>query len=326
MNALETQPTTVAISSSDHQIAMNFAKQQANTQRGQQIYLNALAVQAVHHYLEWFGITSNPPQSDSWQLIDQWVTQVADLAIPGIGKLECCPVLPSQTMVMLPSDRDERLGYVAVEFSDQLDSVNLRGFLPANNNLQADTILLSEFQPLENIFECLAPSESPVRAAAMVIQGGNLSRWLQNLIEPGWQTLEELLNQTGLEVAYARSAAMPTLVPTEDVELTVSRFRTIDFGVRINHQPLILMISVTPLETSERQILVRVIAGGNQNYLPEGLELKILNEAAMPIDNLAVTAQEDYELIQLTFTGDINETFSLQLDLDDETFQIPFVI
>jgi hypothetical protein len=331
MNALETHPTIVVLSPADHQMAMTFAKQQPNAQHGQQIYLNILAVQAVHHYLAWFGIISDPLQSDSWQLIDQWIDKVADLAIPGIGKLECCPVLPSQTMVMLPSDTfDERLGYVAVEFGEQLESVNLRGFLPSSTNTQSMTIPLSEFQPLENLFACLAPLESTMRVPAMMAQGAaaisNLSHWLQDLVEPGWQTLEELLGQGSLEVAAARSIAMPILASTEDAELTVSRFRTIDFGVRINHQPLILMINVTPLEANERQILVRVMTGGNQTYLPEGLELKILNEAAMPIENLEVIAQEAYELIQLTFTGDVNETFNLQLNLDSETFQLPFVI
>jgi hypothetical protein len=332
MNALETQPIKVALSPADHQKAMAFAKQQPNPQHGQQIYLNVLAMQAVHHYLEWFGIASDPTQGDSAQVIEQWTSKIADLVIPEIGKLECCPVLPHQTAVLLPSDiLDERIGYIAVQFSEQLENVDLRGFLPFSANMASLEIPLSEFQPMETVFDRLVPVASTSSVAAAMTQGAtavsNLSRWLQNFVEPGWQTLEELLSQGTVELAYGRSLTMPPAVTaTEDTGLTISRFRTVDFGLRINHQPLILMINVTPIAATERQILVRVMPGGPQTYLPEGLNLKVLNEVEVPIENLEVVAQADYDLIQLTFTGDMNETFNLQLNLDTETFQLPFVI
>jgi hypothetical protein len=332
MNALETQPIKVALSPADHQKAMTFAKQQPNPQHGQQIYLNVLAMQAVRHYLEWFGIASDPTQGDSAQVIEQWTSKIADLVIPEIGKLECCPVLPSQTAVLLPSNMlDERIGYIAVQFSEQLENVDLKGFLPFSANMASLGIPLSEFQPMETVFDHLVPAASTSSVAAAMTQGAtavsNLSRWLQNLVEPGWQTLEELLSQGTVELAYGRSLTMPpAITATEDAGLTISRFRTVDFGLRINHQPLILMINVTPIAATEREILVRVMPGGPQTYLPEGLNLKVLNDVEVPIDNLEVVAQSDYELIQLTFTGDMDETFNLQLNLDTETFQLPFVI
>jgi hypothetical protein len=332
MNALENQPTTVALSPADHQKAMAFAKQQPNPQHGQQIYLNVLAMQAVHHYLEWFGIASDSMQGDSAQVIEQWTAKIADLVIPEIGKLECCPVLPGDASVLLPSDiLDERIGYIAVQFSEQLETVDLKGFLPFSPNLESLEIPLSDFQSMETVFEHLAPAASTSSVAAAMTQGAaavsNLSRWLQNLVEPGWQTLEELLSQGTVELAYGRSLSMPPAVTTtKDTGLTISRFRTVDFGLRINYQPLILMINVTQIAATERQILVRVMPGGLQAYLPEGLNLKVLNEIEVPIENLEVVAQADYDLIQLTFTGGTNETFNLQLNLEAETFQLPFVI
>jgi hypothetical protein len=332
MNALENQPTTVALSPADHQKAMAFAKQQPNPQHGQQIYLNILAIQAVHHYLEWFDIASDLTQGDSSQVIEQWRTKIADLVIPEIGKLECCPVMPSQTAVLLPSDvLDERIGYIAVQFSEQLENVDLKGFLPFSANMASLEIPLSEFQPVETVFDRLGSSASTSSVAAAMTQGAaavsNLSHWLQNVVEPGWQTLEELLSQGSVELSYGRSLSMPPAVTTiEDAGLTISRFRTVDFGLRINHQPLILMIKVTPLTMTERQILVRILPGGPQTYLPEGLNLKVMNEVEVPVENLEVVARAAYDLIQLTFTGVMNETFNLQLNLDTETFQLPCVV
>lgn len=57
------------------------------------------------------------------------IFDVADLLLPGIGKLECRPVLPGESKIILPAEViQNRIGYVALQFNEQLDSVELLGF------------------------------------------------------------------------------------------------------------------------------------------------------------------------------------------------------
>jgi hypothetical protein len=324
MNSIESPLVTIHLSAADHEVAMEFAKQHPTPQRGKTIYLNTLAIQAVHHYLNWFGINSNLAESDAWSLPGQLLSSTADLVIPNIGTLECCPLLPNQDRITLPMDAlNDRLGYIAVQFNEQIDRVELRGFFPLRTEIAPPEIRLTDFQPIETLFESLEPETvlSPIQRGAAIVN--NLSQWLQNLAEPGWQTLEELITQGDFNLAFARS---PVTIDREDTTLTVSRFRAVDLGLRLNYQPLILSVSVTPLNDREREVVVKVRPSGTQIYLPQGLRLGILDETEAAIANLQEIAQDDYSLMQLTFTGELHEAFQLRLDLESELFQLPFVI
>lgn len=101
-------------------------------QIGKRVYLNTLAVYAVDSYLRWQGYEPNFSQSDSADpiLCSRW--DVADLMIPGIGKLECRPIWEGETVLIIPSEATEdRIGYFAVQFGEHLDSAKLLGFAPA---------------------------------------------------------------------------------------------------------------------------------------------------------------------------------------------------
>lgn len=324
MNSIESPLVTIPLSAADHEVAMEFAKQQPSPQRGKSIYLNTLAIQAVHHYLNWFGIDSNLAQSNAWSLPGQLLSSTADLVIPNIGTLECCPILPNQDRITLPMDAlNDRLGYIAVQFNEQIDRVELKGFFPLRTEIAPPEIRLTDFQPIEMLFESLEPTTvlSPIQRGVTIVN--NLSQWLQNLVEPGWQTLEELIAQGDVTLSLARS---PAMINRDEASLTVSRFRAVDLGLRLNSEPLILSVSVTPLNDREREVIVKVRPSGTQIYLPEGLRLAIFDESETPIENLQEIAQNDYSLMQLIFRGEINEMFHLRLDLEGEMLQFPFVM
>jgi len=140
-----------------HRIAKQFASEQVTQQKRKQVYLNTLAVYAVHRYLQWLKIETDLSQSDSWHpvLCSRW--DVADLLVPGIGKLECRPVLPGETVISLPLEATEdRIGYLGVQFSEQLDQAELLGFAEAvNASAPPRQLLVSELQPLETLLNYL---------------------------------------------------------------------------------------------------------------------------------------------------------------------------
>ncbi|MBD0345402.1 MAG: DUF1822 family protein [Coleofasciculus sp. Co-bin14] len=156
MNNIETPYIAVPLGKEAHRFAKQFADT-ATLRLRKRVYLNTLAVYVVHRYLKWLEIETDLSQSDSWQPGLSALLDIADLVIPNLGKLECRPVLPGDTAFCVPPEAiQNRIGYVAVRFSDRLEEVQLLGFAPAVDASNAqEQLLIENLQPLENLFDYL---------------------------------------------------------------------------------------------------------------------------------------------------------------------------
>lgn len=169
-----------------HHTAQLFYQQHSDPQKAKQVYLNTLAIDAVHSYLGWLGIATDLQASDSWNPAIQTLADIADLEIPGQGKLECRPVLPGATVCYVsPETWPDRIGYVAVLLDADLQSATLLGFVPSVNT---EELPLSQFQSIAALLDCLKPPTPPEPLQELI----NLGQWMQGLITSGWQTVEEL--------------------------------------------------------------------------------------------------------------------------------------
>ena len=59
METIETSQLLVPLTSQAHKKGLEFAAEQKNVTEGKQVYLNTLAVMAVHQCLQWVGIESD---------------------------------------------------------------------------------------------------------------------------------------------------------------------------------------------------------------------------------------------------------------------------
>ncbi|MBD2695067.1 DUF1822 family protein [Anabaena catenula] len=146
-----------------HSRARYLASQQSTVEKGKRVYLNALAVYAVHRYLKWLQIPTDLTESDCWNPVKAALSNVADLVIPNVGTLECCPVLPTETVILLPSNIENRIGYVGIQFQESLDSVQLLGFVPAFDEVNVPVQLaVSELQPIESLLQQISRLEEAI--------------------------------------------------------------------------------------------------------------------------------------------------------------------
>jgi hypothetical protein len=164
MNIAELPLLTVPIELKAHEIARQLAAVQSTVQKGKRVYLNALAVYAVHSYLKWLQIETDLNYSDSFNPAKTALANVADLVIPGIGSLECRPVLPGETTMFLPEEVIEnRIGYVGVQFSDRLDSVQLLGFAPSlDSSNPPQQIAVAELMPIDTLIKQITRLEEAI--------------------------------------------------------------------------------------------------------------------------------------------------------------------
>lgn len=163
MNSTALPLLTVPLELETRERARQLAAQQSTVEKGKRVFLNALSVYAVHSYLKWLQIETDLRESDSWNPVKVALSNVADLVIPGLGKLECRPVLPGETAIRLPEIIENRIGYVAVQFSDRLDSVQLLGFAPAVDGSNApEQLAVSELEPIDALSDQITRLEEAI--------------------------------------------------------------------------------------------------------------------------------------------------------------------
>jgi hypothetical protein len=283
-----------------HRLAQQFCRRQVDGKKAKQVYLNTLAVWAVHFYLKCMEIETNLEDSDSFNLGMQTIANIADLDIVNIGKLECRPVLPEEKMVYIPPEvQENRIAYVAVQMSESLRECEILGFATA---VSGETLALGELQSIEELLPSLNFERSPV----------DLSRWFQDIFEEGWKALHELL-------------------PPEEPQLGFNfrgesrqRAQLINLGIEQDVKKVILVVTVAQDSPNEVDVLVEVQAPPEQTYLPDNLQVKLLNEAGEAV--LEATAMGENKNIQLEFSGEPEDRFSVRIILGDvvvtENFKI----
>jgi len=323
MNSTETPYINVPLGREAHAIAGQFAAFQATQEKGKQVYLNTLAVYAVHSYLKWMEIEANLSQSDSWHPGLQSLSDVADLVLPDIGTLECRPVLPGEITVRIPPQATEdRIGYVAVQFSESLDEVQLLGFArPVNASKEPQQIAIANLQPLDVLLDYIPETSTSTLPV-------HLSRWFENIFEAGWQTVEALFSPQAANPALSvRNAHQLGEINTENSAAGVKRGKLINLGIQVAGNPVALVVTLIPAETDEEvDMRLQVYPAGSQIHLPQSLQLIVLDETDETFPELEATARSADNCLQLEFSGQAGEQFSVKLALGDVSITQIFLI
>lgn len=306
---LDDSALTLPISQLARITAEQFANQQPNSEKAEQVRLNTLAVWVVNDYLEMMDIPTDLQASDSWNAIMRLCGDVADLEVPSIGRLECRPVHSHQQICSIPPETwEERVGYLVVQFDESLQEARLLGFIPSVEN---ETLPLAQLQPLEAFIDHLGQlRQSP--ASPLV----NLSQWFAGIFETGWQTIESLWNVPELRPIYAfRSTDTIELNALNRPESITKRAKLIDLGIQILNQPVMLIVEISPEKDQQTSIHLQLHATGNHIYLPPGVHLTVLDSSGTVFLNAQSRKLDNY--IQLQFRGEPREQFSVKVAIND---------
>lgn len=342
MNKTKIIPITISLDREAHERARHLAAQQKTVSQGKQVYLNTLAVCAVSYYLRWLQVESDR----SWDLLSIGnllsTGDSADLLIPDCGRLECRPVLPQENYLTIPAQAtEERIGYVAVQFAEDLDRVQLIGFLspvaPTSELLQ---IPLERLQSLELLLQKIS---QPI-AQRTQSKSVNLGQWWSEIFDPGWVDLETLFSSdVGTNSAGQVRTKEPRTTDTSN-SLQVRRGKLIDLGMRSSASPgeapqgtldlevqrgnnvFALVITCTSIANAEVEIRLQVYPGDDRIYLPANLELVVFDKTETIVPQLQVKSREADNCIQLSLIGVRGEKFSLRLTQEEISFTESFQI
>jgi hypothetical protein len=303
MNATDASYFAVPLGREAHAIAQQQAIKTSLPKR-KRIYLNMLAVITLHHYLKWLQIETEFSERPEALLFDR-----ATLIIPNVGQIECRPVLPGETTVSVPPEATQnRIGYVAVQLNEDLNEGQILGFLDAVAYPDGvEEIAIAELAPIEELLEKF--SVRPEHKSMIA-----LSQWLDQQFEPGWQTLEALLNSFAQPALNFRHPAQSD---------SVSGGRFIDLGLQLKDSALALVITLSPEVQGVMNICVQVCSVGNA-YLPSNLKLTVMDDRNQITREVSTRAMDD--LIQLSFDGEVGEAFRVKIVLGEMNLIEEFTI
>jgi hypothetical protein len=282
--------------------AEQFSQVHRTPKKQQQVRLNTLAVWAVDYYLRCLGIDTNLAGSNSWDRVSQALLDTGELSVPALGEgktLECRPVLPgAETVYVPPETREHCCGYLVVQIDESQKQGVILGFFPT---VQAEYIPLRQLRPLEEFLDQIA---SPVDTTI-----ASLSRWLQGVVDEGWQTLDQV---------FGRSP-MPSLAFRSMPSGAIARAVSLDLGMHLAGHRIALVVTCDAIAGEEIEVVAQVHPLDDQATLPPGLTLIVAETNGDAV--LTATARQADNYIQLLFGGVVGERFSIQVVLGD--YRIP---
>jgi hypothetical protein len=289
--------------------AKAFRREQKNAQKARQVYLNTLAVQAVHFYCTCIGVETDLMASDSWNAAMRTLMDVADLVVKGKGKLECRPVLPGDEVCSVPPETlEDRIGYVVVEIHEETYEAKLLGFSRA---AEEGRLPIKQMPPLDDLIEAIVddvPETEPALSSAQLIETNlvKLEQWFRGIFDEFWQ-------DSGLVLAAAYRGSI------RDQETgSPERVKFLDVG---NHK-VALVVKVTQIADAKRDILLRVFPSDG-NILPPDLLLQLLDDAGDVAMREQAGDADNFKA--LNFRIGIEEVFNVKITLEDVSVSVPFL-
>ncbi|KAB8317121.1 DUF1822 family protein [Tolypothrix campylonemoides VB511288] len=312
---------TVPINGKMIEIAKKLSQGQGNHKKAREVYLNTLAVLAGDFYCQCMEIETELEKSSSWDSVTSSLMNTAGLFIKDKGLLECRPVTPRDTFCHIPPEVwSNRIGYLVVEIDEANNQARLLGFV---QSVDKEELPLSELNSLQEFLiylHNLQTEEIPdvktdfVELTAAKVSKGllQLSKWFEGLFDAGWQS--------ELSVAAATRDISPVNI-TEKREVG---------GAKIIHlmhlsQSVVLILRQTQLSQDEIEILLRLYPADESIFLPDGVNMKLLDDKDNPIPHLEKQAKAN-NWLQLRFKGNIGDKFSLRISLGEDNFTEKFVI
>ena len=299
---------TIPIAPAARRSAQTLSQQQSDPKIAKQVYLNALAVHCVDFYFQCLEIETDLAASGIWNPAVQKFMDVADLDVKDIGKLECRWLGPGEDFVSIPAEvRSDRIGYIAVEMTESLQEVKLLGFVPST---QQEKVALSELKSLDQLLEYLDELK-PV----------NLSRWLQNIFDSGWHTVETLFeSKPELQFAFRSPQVLESSASVSgNRPVRRGKFLSLERG----KEQVALFVELMTTDEPDIDISVEVYPTNGQANLPKDLQLMVLDDAGETL--MHARANKTGNLL-FELSGEPGEHFTVKVALGDVTVTENFSI
>ena len=148
----------------------------------------------------------------------------------------------------------------------------------------------------------------------------NLTDWLQNTFQTGWESINTIINPEPKNFAFA--------FRQRDANVTgvfVERVKLIDLGMQLGNQSVALLLGLTQEQEQKVGIRVQLHPANGQIYLPNNIKLSLISQSGEPIQELVSREQDNF--IQLKrFTCPTGKSFRIQVAINNFSITEYFAI
>ncbi len=328
--ALSNPLIPVLVTYDAEQLARRLAQQHPDTHQVEHIYRNLLAVLTVNNYLKILGIPTDLSQCESWNPFLRMTVDVADLEVVGCGRLECCSIAQtdlenesSTYVVSSDVNDDERIGYILVQLDDADDQQDAQTAILLGFTEQTQDGVI-DLKKLRSMFE-LPAYLAQVNQQPTVT---HLTRWFQDMVDQGWQVLDDLMTPS-MQMGYSmRSNRTADGSPSEDsssdasVKRVYGKTLTLD-TVHGTHSVFLIAEVVNPPDADFKiELMLRPV--NNQAFLPPGLDVTVLDADHQPVMN--AQARTENRKVELGFHAESGDRFQLHIQLNDAILTESFLV
>lgn len=304
-----------------------FASAHDHPEKAKQVKLNTLAMLAMKQYLNLLQVPTSIEVGDAWSVGMQALMNVADLVLPGIGRLECRPVVgaidldseqPPSGMVEVPAEVwHERIGHVVVQIDEAQQLAAILGYLPS---VEEEHVDLATLEPIDALIAVLATKDyvaAPILGGTAREDGSaigeaiakstiQLGQWFQNVMDEGWRSIDDLQLNYLPPVFRFKDEPQPS-----EPNYLICRGKVLQLDA-ISNQNIVLVVGVKPIVTEEgepnNQAILTLYPVAPEHNLPE-CEITLRDEYGYAFESTQTKPQD--ETLELRVMGFEGEGFDL---------------
>ena len=319
------------------------------------MYLNILSIYAVAHYLRRLGYATRDQTEMMTNPVLQSLVGGAPIEVLSssnepsggdrsspqrYGLLECRRIMPNDLKMRVPETiiPEDRLGYVAVQFNDDLSEACLLGYLDSsdvNQYMDSNGAIAVPLDQLRSPDELIIHLQQLHKPSQVVT---HLTNWLQNIVEESWTSLENVigpemhLNYQVREVEQSlRQTNVQSTPPLSGNPLTECiHGKTIHFNTGQRTETIALITEIIDNPSPDLSINLKICPPATKGehsakvFLPSGLEMVVVDETGDTV--MQAQARDENRTIKLGFEAEPGDRFQLHMSLDDTVIVESFLV
>ncbi|KRH97668.1 MULTISPECIES: DUF1822 family protein [Cylindrospermopsis] len=354
-----TNSISIELTDEYRQQAYVFARKQRNQKRAEEVYRNTLVVLATKNFLDILGINNDLSKGFSWNFLGQQIGDIADLYLPDFKQsIECRVIRKTESKCHIPQEvQSDRLGYLFIELDDSYETAEIIGFVP---QVSVSELPRSYFQGLDLFLEHLDKVSGKSLISIGELMKGYFQDWMINI-----QTIQTLLdniqysNREQFRLTF-KSVEDEKIRGIEEIKGKIEKIEDDnelwEQGQKLwrllspeDHQyiycpkiafkdltdyvdyPVALMVGIMKKPTNSQKLLImiRVFPLESQqlptNLLPQGIKLTITDLSDNEIIKV-VESKEGNIFIQYKFLADLDDKFSVGVEINNRNFTQEFLV
>ena len=269
-------------------------------------YRNSLALYAADWYLKCLQFSTNLAQQKDWWM--KYISKSANLEIPGVGILECIPVMDDAVTVKMPLEaRLDRIGYIFIRLNDDYTSAEVIGFTPNYR----EEVRLDCLQSTDRLIDYLSELESPLITTAVNKLGDSIDKRLNAV----WEEIYTLFTPKSLihREAYRSIRHHDVNAVHKPRTHSISAGRVIQLDEDPENTLVLSIEQWYALDDTYREMHFRIEPQDAANItLPTGLKFIALDEHGTAVSTVETKAGDVYG--EIVLDGESGERFSIAIE------------